>query len=377
MYGVLTAFVAAILTNSAVMIDWPQIDRFIEQRFIENNSSVILVNSNTTANFLRKLEGLHSNPNKSQVTLVERFRLPMGTRSTWKFNKNLADLMKARLPGRSCAEMPSSSRNKRILHFYNVQSNAAYFFELCSNPMHYEKLIGYLNTSLITLAIADAKRMMLSELDEIKKLESVLLVGFSVAHEVMRRYWLPRKFVLDAIDSFKLMYDYANSYIIGLQLRFDMLSVDSKSNDLAKFIQCAEQIEFNYTKSGGGKKVKWFITGDSSARLERIKRENNKTIMVESSKLIGVDNESASLGHTTYDEHAYFRTLLDLHLLSLSHELVVSGGSSYGMLASIMNGRLSYYVNGQSELKAGGTFKCSRMKLSEPPVNKAKTSSFK
>jgi hypothetical protein len=379
MYGVLTAFTAAIITKSAIMIDWPQIDKYIEPKSFIHKNSIVLLNSNFSVSTFKKLEDLYINRksnNKNMLNLsIEKFKLPMGTPNTWKYEKKFADLAKTYLPGsfdscKSSEYCTNSSRRK--IKYYVVQSNAAYFFELCSNQLYSEKIRKHLNISDHESTRTKRRETLTVENEEMIKLENALTFGFRVAHKIIKRYWRPRQFIYDTLRSFILKHDFANSYIIGIQLRFQMLQVNSvANNDLLKFLKCIEKIESNYNGTNEGKIIKWFITGDSLVHLNYLKKMYGE-------KIILVDSE-VKLGHTTYDDNAYFRTILDLELLGSCDELIVTGGSSYGMMASIMNGKLPYFVNGGGRMHQSDnkSFVCERMKLSRPSVNKDGTASFK
>ena len=56
------------------------------------------------------------------------------------------------------------------------------------------------------------------------------------------------------------------------------------------------------------------------------------------------------------------RAILDVKLLSLCNELIVTGGSTFGWVASMKSLKLPMYINGQNRMN-----KCLRASLSDPP----------
>ena len=124
-------------------------------------------------------------------------------------------------------------------------------------------------------------------------------------------------------------------------------------NDTLKFIDCALEIEKSFLNANTSSSFKWFIASDSTNSLnDLLESYPNKAFAA-----------NGSLSHIAYNTDGYMRTLLDVELLSLSNEIIVTGGSTFGWIAAMKMQKLPFYVNGFSSMK-----KCMRATLSDPPV---------
>jgi hypothetical protein len=122
--------------------------------------------------------------------------------------------------------------------------------------------------------------------------------------------------------------------------------------DTDTFIQCALSIE----KSVFRKSVRWFITSDNEGFLNRLKSNYSspKTIFTKG-RIVHVARSSAG----------YYRTLLDLELLSKCDEVIITGGSTYGFLSALKRGKYPLFVNGGARSN-----KCERFSFSNPSVTR-------
>ena len=127
-------------------------------------------------------------------------------------------------------------------------------------------------------------------------------------------------------------------------------------HDVLKFIDCVKQIEKEFllrNKSLNENSFKWFITGDSQDNLNKIlAMYPNKTF----------STNEYHIGHVDEDKKGYLRTILDIELLSLCNELVITGGSTYGWIAAMKMLKLPFYVNG----KDSSMEKCLKHNFSHP-----------
>ena len=133
-------------------------------------------------------------------------------------------------------------------------------------------------------------------------------------------------------------------YVIGIQIRTSFIN----NEDISTIFECAEKIkEFNYNYRK--KEIKYFITSDSFQLEESLKTRYRDDIL-------NINSLNIKQAHG-----GLARSIIDLEILSLCDELVLSGGSTFGFLASIKKGELPFYVNGKRQVKS-----CVKMKLSEP-----------
>ena len=68
------------------------------------------------------------------------------------------------------------------------------------------------------------------------------------------------------------------------------------------------------------------------------------------------------IGHIVEKANSYERTVIDTVLLSKCDVLIMTEGSTFGFLASMMSGRLNYATNGHEE--------CRQITMSMPGMRK-------
>ena len=101
------------------------------------------------------------------------------------------------------------------------------------------------------------------------------------------------------------------------------------------------------------RQVKWYVSTDKSQLISYLEKKYvNKTIT-------GSGDIMHIMGGAGYE-----RALLDNEMLSLCDELIVTGGSSFGMLAAIRMNRMPLHFNG-----AKGSRQCYRSSLSNLGFN--------
>ncbi len=165
---------------------------------------------------------------------------------------------------------------------------------------------------------------------------------------LLNRHWLPKKFLLDKINK---IYEtkFRSHFVIGIQFRTYYLNV---KKDVDVFLKCALQIEENYMKNNQNKTmpVKWYISSDSNQLIkDLLKNYEQKIILGE-----------GLIAHIASDKHGYDRAILDIELLSKTNELIITGGSTFGFIATMKQLRLSYFVNGKGSMN-----QCRRMLFSD------------
>ena len=311
-FTIISSLLIGVLTDSAVIIgDWQEIDKYIELPF----NAFYKTNQNTSLNPNYKPEQIHS------------FR----TRNSWAYKKNIGMLMQTSIP-------PNVTR----FMYKNIH---ALFMEMCTNPAHFEKIEYYKLAS--QEAIKNALDSIKNNKTDDEKMDSLFQIGFEVGGSLLNKFWLPKKSLVDVIDYY-LNKEFKNSYVIGIQLRNQYLDL---KNDLDKFYNCALELEENVKQSNKNKTVKWFISTDSE-KLSNIIKKLYPTKAI---------SANGTITHTHFHSVGQARAIIDIELLSRCDEIIMSGGSTFGYVASMKNKKLPYYIDGKSSMK-----KCLRTVLSSP-----------
>lgn len=107
--------------------------------------------------------------------------------------------------------------------------------------------------------------------------------------------------------------------------------------DVQIFINCALEIENDNKINIGNRKVKWFISTDENAQIERLLKRYSDKILTGEGKI----------GHVSFESDAYERTILDIELLSNCNETILTGGSTFGFIGSLKSQKLPYFVEGR------------------------------
>ena len=258
----------------------------------------------------------------------------------------------------------SAGKNARRRAYKSIH---AFFFSLCANPAHYDKLhanglvsaqtTAKAREQVLRLHRADIDRAATSRQLEAEVLESVLRVGYEVGGVWLREHWRPHARLQALIDAFVAKnFGTANgedsTYVVGLQMRSDFIDADT---DVNTFLECARGVEGRLMKNEPQRRVKWFVATESGELMRRLEAVMPKRVL---------DLNGQSLSH-------WQRVIMDIELLSRCHELIVTGGSTFGFLAAMRSGRLPLYVNGRANMS-----ECARTSLSRPPL-RIRDASFK
>ena len=317
LYSVLSSFLIALLTNSSLVIKWKEIESYVDLPIRVFDNNITRDEGLSKEEFAKKF--YHANPAQS-----------------WSRTKNIEALMKTNVP-----ETPLR---------YLYHEIGPYFMEICSNPIYFSKFTYYnlVNNETINLALEVISNKKSTHID---RQEKIFKVGFEVGGNLLNRFWRPIKSIMNDVKRFKEKY-FQNYFVIGFQLRFHYLN----KNDTNKFISCALEIERKYLFENSFPKVnsfKWFIASDSQEEINGIlKMYPNRTFTT---------NEY-TLGHIVHNQQSIYRAILDVELLSICNELIVTGGSTFGWVAAMKSLKLPMYINGQNRMD-----KCLRSSLSDPP----------
>jgi hypothetical protein len=314
LYSMLSSMVIAILTDSALIIRWPDIDTYIQEPLYKSFSKEFDLSEQNELNANYKQDEVYSPQPKFG----------------WIIEKNMSILIRTKLP---------SNKNR-----FSYKIIKAYFYELCSNPIYYKKLTYYNLVDLKTIGKAldsfnsNSNKEMSNE---------ILKIGFEVGGNLLNKLWIPNQKLLNKINYYYKNH-FENNYVIGIQFRSYYLKPEE---DFNVFIDCALELEKHATKA---KAIKWFVTSDSNEIIQQILASNYKEKLITTNETIG---------HIEKGKNFYERTILDNELLSKCDEIIITGGSTFGFIASMKRLKLPYYVNGQRNMK-----KCRKTELSEPPL---------
>lgn len=316
MYKILTSFMYAIITDSNLVINWPHIEPFIEPPF---------------KNAFRKIEDLNLTKDTKKIYSKRGF-----TKNSWNPNKRL---------------ILNETLSKNFINYY-VTDIAPYFFDLCANPMHFDKLIKH------RLVKPETIHRALNSLDddnivEQQRIEYFQMIGFEYAGSILNNYWRLNKRMQEKVDDF-YRHNFEGAFVIGMQLRFEYLNM----TDVETFLNCARNIEY---KLDNQKPVKWYVSSDYADFVRKIKSKHEHKILT----------AAGYIGHVNLNNHSYERAILDIELLSRCDELIFTGGSTFGFMAALINQRRPYYINGRVNMRT-----CERLKFFSPPKTSRNESVF-
>ena len=231
LYTLLSALTIAILSDSAMLAEWPQVDKYVEEPLDA---------------FFTSFSGpTDLNTNHSPSTVYHP-----SARQPWSKRKDLRQLTKTFLP-----------LDERRFRF---DSYNAYFVELCSNPVYYSKLQHYGLVSKATVegaltSLYDPRRSYAED----ERVDSVLQIGFEVGGNLLNRLWVPKRILRDRIEHYWTS-GLKGYYVIGIQIREYYLS----ALDRPLFVDCAHDIEKSVTTAMGNetfaskyKGFKWLVCG--------------------------------------------------------------------------------------------------------------------
>lgn len=79
-----------------------------------------------------------------------------------------------------------------------------------------------------------------------------------------------------------------------------------------------------------------------------------------------IDSNTGPIKHIVDDTDGYYRTILDVELLSRTDELIVTGGSTFGFTAAMKNQKLPWFIDFREEINK----KCRIMTFKHPGSRK-------
>jgi hypothetical protein len=237
MYTVISALTIGLLTNRRIYIDWPELVGHIKEPFSNDSFDIpnrFWIRNRAPSFFFYSIQSVY----------------PIGD-NFWRADKNM----------RSIIQTSVEYWDPTI----KFEQNGAYFFEVCSNPIYYDRLrsLGLVRQETISVA-REAIELMNDETKNKDLIESIYPVGYETAGILLRKFWIPEDGISQQIEDF-VTKNFKANLVIGLQIRTEFLLPTS---DLEGFIKCAEKLE---ELSKSVKPIKWFITSDSADVLAELK----------------------------------------------------------------------------------------------------------
>ena len=312
LYTFLSCFVVALLTDGLVILTaWHETRDFIDlpfNPFFETN-----LTNDLNPNFEREK--------------IYGFGVPYA----WKATKDLNSIMNYQIP-------------ENFTRFqYGGYENL--FMVLCSNPKHYEKLIFY-NLVKNETVIKSIQTIKNQNSTLVERNHNLFMIGFEVGANLLNKIIITKPGIQEIINHY-IRSNFIDNFVIGIQLRTIYLDIEI---DIMRFLLCALHIENEYLKNikNKAKPVKWYISSDSEEVIKKI------GLLFPEKTLYG----NGSILHVADDSQGYYRTLIDVEMLSKCDELIHTGGSTFGFVSAMKSFKVPYFVDGKSKL-----IKCSRTSL--------------
>lgn len=220
----------------------------------------------------------------------------------------------------------------------------AYFFDLATKQEHAQKLVraGFVKQSTVDKAFNLSKNY-----TENQKIEYLYMIGFEFAGHVLNHYWNLKPYLNNKAAKL-VRTKFGTNFVIGIQLR--MLYLEIRDIDL--FIECARHIEKQKRAITRAEyKVKWFITSDNQTIVEKLVEKYPDQIIV----------SEGLIGHIARGSNGYERALLDIQLLSMCNETILTGGSTYGFVAAMKSQSRPFVFEGKRNQT-----KCQRFEFFAP-----------
>lgn len=313
LYTFLSCFVLGILTDSLVILTaWEESQEFIDFPFNPFYSA-------------KSSSSLDPEFEKHKIFTI--FHAPYA----WDIKKDLDSTINFNIP-----------KNRARFKYGEYE---ALFMVLCANPNHYERLVYYnlVEHETVQRSIETMKN---SSASLVEKNHNLFMIGFEVGANLLNKIVIPKPKIQAIIKDY-VRREFVNRYIIGMQLRTFYLDVD---RDSLRFINCALQIENEYLSANrnNAKPVKWFISSDSEDLLNRLVALYPNKILTAKGDIL----------HVATSPEGYYRTLVDVDLLSKCDEMIHTGGSTFGFVAAMKSFRVPYFIDGKSL-----QMKCFRTRL--------------
>ena len=360
-YSMLTSMIIALLTDSALIIKWNDIDKYIEEPFKNTFNQNVYLN-------------LISNLDKRSKSMIVEMR-PKLSKYMWidEKEKNLDEIIKTNLEmiigdddKNSPIDLIDYKNNKGFqINYNNIQP---LFFEICSNPIYYSKLLEFNLTKQETINeainILNSNRSNL--LNNQIKSHKLFKIGYEVGGNLLNKLWKPRDYIQKQIDYY-LNNKFKSNYVIGIQFRTYFLKEQGMFNEkVQSLIDCAIQIEKRHQiieNKINKENIKWFILSDDENLIKNLKQKYNDKIII----------AKGTIGHVETNSNSYERAILDNELLSKCNDIILTRYSTFGFVASMKfhsyysnnkdKNKMPFYSPGAIKSTDDNYFKCQSLKL--------------
>jgi hypothetical protein len=221
--SVVNAFVVALLTSSAVIINMTEIERHIQEPLYKcfQESSAI----NNELSYLFSPERV--------------YMMPMATKISYNPKKNLSQLY-LDIPG---GYDRYAFKGKGLSLYLELACNREYF-----NTFLFYGLVRP-DTIENALTVLDSPDVYKNSDEMVNKMYRV---GFELAHSILNIFWQPVPTIQQEVDEFVTKY-FEGNFVIGMQFRFEFMDW----NDTELFFQCARTIYGSFQHGKVKKAMKW------------------------------------------------------------------------------------------------------------------------
>ena len=300
LYSFLSSLLIALLTDSALIVNWRGIEKYIEP----------------------PIDIFYVKNSKMCTKTTKEAPFEMKAQYAWNAQKDINNIIQTKIP---------LDHNKFL-----YKSLDALYMELACNSMYYDKIRSYNLASDATLddAISNLNSKASSEAE---KRAACFKVGYEIGGNLLNRIWTPNKLISDMVNAF-VETKFKDNFVIGIQLRYHYLM--DRELFTYRFINCALQIENDYLMRGNlstkSKNVKWFIASDSEKYL-------NKLVKLYPDKILTADGPISHI----QNPDGYQRAIIDVELLSKCDEILMTGGSTFAFMGAMKSLRMPFNIDGQ------------------------------
>jgi hypothetical protein len=270
----------ALVTNSAVIVHWPDIDKYIQEPMrgcfqtntTINNELSLLYKANETRRFP------HMSPNS--------FNVNKKLETIWRYEPNGQTRMDFSIIGPLFYDLGCDTR------FYSTFRDYGLVRE---------------NTLQQAFTVLNSSKIITTN----ETLNAAYRVGFELAHSIITTLWRPNAYLMKQIDTYVEKH-FKDNFVIGMQFRFHYLDW----NDTLVFFECAKRIE----QTVMNKTFKWFISSDDEDNIEKMRKMFPDKVIT----------AQGQIAHTGRNLAGFDRALADIELLAQTDEIIITGGSTFG-----------------------------------------------
>lgn len=135
-----------------------------------------------------------------------------------------------------------------------------------------------------------------------------------------------------------------------------------EKKDIERFYNCAKHIEKTEARLIRWKQVKWYVSSDENWVIDDLRK--NTTVNTSSIQFVKVIANEGVIKNIAEDTGGYERAILDVELLARCDRLIITGGSTFGMTASLRSQRKPFVIESSSI----STGECAMLELGRPTL---------